>query len=134
MTWNLIRIYAKKEERIWRKKKKIKILIVIISKIWFVIKTRVPAVSPHFPSEKLVVTLSAKNLTLLVKLFSKSGDCAAVTFTKFRINYMTQAHLKWNLAKGNQLFRLQWKIWSQLCSKKRAAVWETAGFGELPDG
>ncbi|GBM38564.1 hypothetical protein AVEN_71673-1 [Araneus ventricosus] len=47
-------------------------------------KRRRTCSSCYSESEKVVKTLSFKDRALLVKLFYKNGDCAAITLKKFR--------------------------------------------------
>ncbi|GBL71733.1 hypothetical protein AVEN_132915-1 [Araneus ventricosus] len=49
------------------------------------IRSRGTCSACYSESEKVVMTVSLKDLALLVKHFSKNSDCAAIALKKFRI-------------------------------------------------
>ncbi|GBM51267.1 hypothetical protein AVEN_198585-1 [Araneus ventricosus] len=107
--------------------------------------------SCYSASEKVVMTLSLKAPSLLLKLFYKNSDCGAIALKKFWTlkglrsgsGPMTGFGLKKMIdkleesvsldEKGKQLLRHQWRMWLQHCSKRQAVLWERAVHGKFSE-
>ncbi|GBM56010.1 hypothetical protein AVEN_45152-1 [Araneus ventricosus] len=100
------------------------------------------------------MTLSLKDRVLLVKLFHKNGDCAAVALKKFRAlkglrsgsgpisafglkkiidKFEEEGSFDMVAEGGKQLLRRQWRMWLQHCRKRQQCFGSVQCTGNFPN-